>query len=143
MIRLKLLSGLPAKTWESDAALIRLGRSPDAEVSLAGHPSRVVSEEHATITFREGWYQVADANSRNGTFVNGDALNGPRPLRDGDMLQLGADTGPQIEVSLVFDPDRWREHVMHGQGPSWGPIVALVLTTVVVLGLGAWLLLSP
>jgi hypothetical protein len=143
VIRFKLLSGLPARTWETDLARVRIGRAVDADVSLAGHPSRVVSEEHAIVEFRDGWYRVVDAGSRNGTFVNGELLSAPRPLRDGDLLQLGADTGPQIEVTLVYDPERWRDHVLAGAGPAWGPLAALGVTTLLVLGIGAWLLLSP
>lgn len=138
MIRFELLSGLPTRSWETDLARVRLGRAADAEVSLAGHPSPVVSAEHACVEFHEGWYRVRDAGSRNGTFVNGEPVTAPRPLRDGDVIQLGADTGPQLEVHFVYDADRWREHVLAAQGPAWGPVVGLVAATVTVLLLGAW-----
>lgn len=141
MIRFRLLSGSPERTWETDRVRVRIGRAADAEVSLAGHPSRVVSEEHAVVEFRDGWYLVSDAGSRNGTLVNGDPLTGPRPVRDGDLLQLGADTGPQLEVQLVYDPERWRDHLLRAQGPSWGPLLVLGGATLVVLAAGAWLLL--
>lgn len=138
MIRFELLSGLPARSWETDLARIRLGRGTDATVSLAGHPSRVVSEEHALVEFRDGWYRLSDAGSRNGTYVNGEPVTAGHPLRDGDVIQLGADTGPQLAVHFVYDVDRWREHVLASQGPAWGPLVGLIGATVAVLMLGAW-----
>lgn len=142
MIRLELLSGLPARSWETDLARIRLARAAEAEVSLAGHPSRVVSEEHAIVEFRDGWYRVSDAGSRNGTFVNGEPVTAPRPLRDGDVIQLGTDTGPQIAVHLVFDADRWREHVLAAQGPAWGPLLGIAIATLLLLAIGAWILVG-
>ena len=63
-----------------------LGRR-GADVALA---DRTVSVLHAVIERVTGGWIVQDLGSRNGTFVNGDRLMGPRALRHGDELRLGS-----------------------------------------------------
>ena len=48
-----------------------------------------VSRRHAVVRRVDGALEISDANSANGTFVNGSRLNGPRPLADGDEVRLG------------------------------------------------------
>ncbi|MCU0683271.1 MAG: FHA domain-containing protein [Polyangiaceae bacterium] len=71
-----------------------LGRSSDRDLVL----SQVnVSRRHARFERRgEGWF-VVDEGSDNGTFVNGVAIAGPTPVREGDTVQLG---GYRIGLSL-------------------------------------------
>ncbi len=68
--------------------------------SIGRHPSNLVpfddpsvSGEHAEITFvRERWW-VRDLSSTNGTLVNGERIDGPTPLRSGDVVQFGRVSG--------------------------------------------------
>lgn len=47
------------------------------------------SAEHAVLTYRgRGWY-VEDVESTNGTYVNGQRIDGVAPLSYGDELQVG------------------------------------------------------
>jgi len=65
-----------------------VGRGPDADLRL---PSDQVSLRHAWIRQDARGTWVADAGSRNGTWVNGRRL-APRqdhPLRNGDRLEFG------------------------------------------------------
>jgi len=48
-----------------------------------------VSRHHASITFREERYELADLNSTNGTFVNGQRLTGSRGIDKGDQVRFG------------------------------------------------------
>ena len=76
-------------TYEFDQDRILVGRGRGADVNL---PHRSVSVRHATIEHRGGRYQLVDHGSTNGTRVGGQRLvpERPKPLRDGDQLQLGA-----------------------------------------------------
>src|SRR5690606_17866974 len=51
---------------------------------------RAVSSNHARIVRRDGFWWILDEGSRNGTFVNGAALQGERRLEDGDRIEFGA-----------------------------------------------------
>jgi serine phosphatase RsbU (regulator of sigma subunit) len=65
---------------------VEIGRKGDSDVYLE---SLAVSRQHARLV-REGeaWF-VEDAGSSNGTFVNGSAVVGRVPLREGDSLHIG------------------------------------------------------
>ena len=54
-----------------------------------------ISRRHALIHVRGGEATLEDLDSKNGTYVRGRRLEGPAPLRDGDVLVLG-------DVGLVF-----------------------------------------
>ncbi len=50
---------------------------------------RGVSRRHAVIRRRAGRYELADLNSTNGTFINGERVRAPAILKDGDELRFG------------------------------------------------------
>ena len=64
-----------------------LGRAPDAGVWI---DETNVSRHHARIHVDASGATLEDLGSKNGTFVRGDRLTGPRPLADGDEIQLGS-----------------------------------------------------
>jgi serine phosphatase RsbU (regulator of sigma subunit)/pSer/pThr/pTyr-binding forkhead associated (FHA) protein len=65
---------------------IEIGRQGDSDIYLE---SLAVSRQHARLV-REGTsWLVEDAGSSNGTYLNGEAVAGRRPLRQGDSLQIG------------------------------------------------------
>jgi adenylate cyclase len=68
-------------------AINTLGRHPDQHVQIL---DRVVSKEHALITFVDGGYWLQDMGSRNGTYVNGERIPGRTRLNDGDTITLGS-----------------------------------------------------
>jgi pSer/pThr/pTyr-binding forkhead associated (FHA) protein/DNA-binding CsgD family transcriptional regulator len=66
-----------------------IGRDDSANVSLSWDPK--VSSLHAQVERVGGdCMLVDDGLSRNGSFVNGERVQGRRRLRDGDMLRFGA-----------------------------------------------------
>ncbi|MET0764726.1 MAG: FHA domain-containing protein [Blastococcus sp.] len=68
---------------------LTIGRSSGCDVRLAWDER--VSRVHAALeVVGHDWTVVDDGLSRNGTFLNGDRLNGRRRLRDGDTLVLGS-----------------------------------------------------
>ena len=68
-----------------------LGRDPGADVVLTD-PSNEVSRRHARIVIRGTEAVLEDLVSTNGTFVNGERLDGPYVLRAGDKVRLGGCT---------------------------------------------------
>jgi len=60
----------------------------------------MVSRKHAEFRLDEGRCTVVDANSRFGTFVNGQKLSAPVEVRVGDHVQLGAG-GPILRVVSI------------------------------------------
>lgn len=62
--------------------------------------SDLVSREHCEIVVGEdGAVTVSDLKSRNGTFVNGEALTGPHSAKSGDTLRVG-----RLQFEIVIDP---------------------------------------
>jgi pSer/pThr/pTyr-binding forkhead associated (FHA) protein len=70
-----------------------VGRSPEADVVL---DDEAVSWNHLEIERRGEVLMATDLDSRNGTALNGERLDKPRRLRDGDTLLVG---GFRLEVS--------------------------------------------
>ncbi|MDA0183243.1 FHA domain-containing protein [Solirubrobacter phytolaccae] len=65
-----------------------IGRRPERDVALAWDGE--VSRLHAQLEpIGPDWTVVDDGLSRNGTFVNGERVNGRRRLRDGDRVVVG------------------------------------------------------
>lgn len=62
------------------------GRAESCEVTL---PDEAVSTHHLEISVRGGAVLATDLDSSNGTALNGAALDRPRRLRNGDVLQVG------------------------------------------------------
>jgi len=63
------------------------GRADGSDIALgtdgyaSGHHARFLRGDEADV--------VEDLKSTNGTFVNGERLDGSRPLRDGDLIAIG------------------------------------------------------
>ena len=63
-----------------------VGRDPEAAVQIE---DEAVSWNHLEIENRGGVLMATDLDSRNGTALNGEPLDRPRRLRDGDTLIVG------------------------------------------------------
>ena len=66
-----------------------LGRGQNADVEILDDG---ISRRHARVRFVEDKVLLEDLGSRNGTFVNGQRLESPAELRDGDKIQLSSST---------------------------------------------------
>ncbi len=99
-IVLRVLSGARAgHTARFDRAHVAIGRHPTSDFQLDPAKDRDVSGKHAEIIARNGGYAIRDAGSTNGTWVNGQKLEGERILAAGDVVALGA-TGPKLEIAI-------------------------------------------
>ena len=85
-LSLEIVEGTGAGRMVALAGPVTVGRAGDADLVLA---DELVSRHHARITPSGSGAVVEDLGSRNGTFVNGEAVPGPTRLVPGDQLQLG------------------------------------------------------
>jgi EAL domain-containing protein (putative c-di-GMP-specific phosphodiesterase class I) len=89
----------------------RIGRRADLAFCL---PSTGVSKEHAEIRQDGGTLVIRDLGSRNGTFVNGNRIEGDTPLKNGDVLhfanqefRLGYQQGTDAGATMQVDRNEW------------------------------------
>lgn len=64
-----------------------IGRAPNVELSISDD---ALSRLHACIQRAEDGFVIEDLNSTNGTFVDGNPVQGHAPLSDGARIQLGS-----------------------------------------------------
>ncbi|HEY8549463.1 MAG TPA: SpoIIE family protein phosphatase [Vicinamibacterales bacterium] len=70
-----------------------IGRRETNDLRLGGSE---VSRDHAEIVQDGDRYILRDKGSRFGTFVNGEAVNGERVLKAGDIVRLGRGGGAEL-----------------------------------------------
>ena len=63
-----------------------IGRAPDSNVPLN---DTLASRHHARIEMQGNVFMVTDLGSTNGTLVNGQRIQQPQPLHDGDEIRIG------------------------------------------------------
>ncbi len=81
----RLVSLVDGREYAVPAAGLVIGRDPSCDVVVA---SNQVSRRHATIAVQGDGYVLTDT-STNGVRVNGELVNGSRPLTRGDVLKVG------------------------------------------------------
>ncbi|MFN2579410.1 MAG: FHA domain-containing protein, partial [Pyrinomonadaceae bacterium] len=91
------------RAFTSDVVLV--GRDPAVcHFFFSQEKWPMVSRRHAEFRFTEGRCVVADANSRFGTYVDGQKISAPAEVQAGSQVQLGAE-GPILRVvSIEQDP---------------------------------------
>src|SRR5206468_4092608 len=95
-----LLAAATGKRYEARGTRIRLGRGSECEVQPveAGQGETIVSRVHAELTVGpSGGLVLRDAESKNGTYLNGERITRPTPVRLGDKIMLGQG-GPVLLV---------------------------------------------
>jgi DNA-binding winged helix-turn-helix (wHTH) protein len=63
-----------------------VGRSATSDIHI---PSRSVSRRHSIVFVERNGVSVVDLNSKNGTYVNGQALTSRLAVTDGDTIRFG------------------------------------------------------
>lgn len=85
MSKLILLQEGQATPFELNGEMV-IGRLPECEIQL---PSNMVSRKHAKVYAQGDHFFVEDMGSGNGTFVNGQKINGAYQLKANDRLKFG------------------------------------------------------
>ncbi|HEX8714798.1 MAG TPA: FHA domain-containing protein [Solirubrobacteraceae bacterium] len=75
----------PGMIYDIDGDLV-LGRGEQAEIRLE---DPFASSRHARIFERGSTVVIEDLGSTNGTYLNEEVLQGPRPLHPGDRVRIG------------------------------------------------------
>ena len=97
----KFLSGARAGQVETfQKGYLGLGRHPLSDVRFDAERDLDVSSRHAAIMAKAEGYVLQDLGSKNGTYVNGQRLEGDRLLKDGDVIGFGA-KGPALEFHAL------------------------------------------
>ncbi|GEM_PF-459545 len=81
-----------------------VGRSEDAKIRI---PSSRVSRKHCKFILKDKIAYIADLNSVNGTYINGDKISKITILREGDLIVIGPVSFKVIiptAVSNAIDP---------------------------------------
>ncbi|MFF3558734.1 FHA domain-containing protein [Streptomyces sp. NPDC002574] len=86
--------------FDVPAGYCEIGRLPGSGIRLDGEG---ISRRHAAMNRAGSHVVLADLGSTNGTFLNGDRLMAPRPLRDGDRVRIGH---VELRLSVASGGDR-------------------------------------
>ena len=111
---------IPVTHWENI-----IGRSPSSDIRVN---SKAVSRNHAVLTrYDDGSWTITDADSQNGTFVNGKRVD-ICPLEPGDMIRVG-------QTELELSPISPRQETMQARlrekpASGWRSVFNLILLTV-------------
>src|SRR5215510_5260007 len=96
-----LIDTATGKRFEAKGTRIRLGRGKECEVRPVEGGEGVVSRVHAELTVGpSGGLSLRDVGSKNGTYLNGDRIQDPKPVRLGDRITLGPG-GPVLVVEGI------------------------------------------
>jgi phosphoserine phosphatase RsbU/P len=83
-------AGMAARKFPLEKPVTTIGRSSMNDLPIS---DKMLSRQHARIVKDDnGGLQVEDLGSRNGTFLNGERLAAPQPLKAGDRITLGGVT---------------------------------------------------
>jgi len=83
------------RRYPLDNEKIVMGRHPDCDIVVE---AGAVSRHHAQLTMSDGQFFVEDLNSRNGTFLNENALAERRRIRDEDLIRI-------CDITFMFRGD--------------------------------------
>jgi S1-C subfamily serine protease len=100
-IELRFLSG--ARTGQVEVfrkAYIGLGRHPLSDARFDADRDIDVSSRHAAIIHRGNEFILRDLGSKNGTLLNARPVTGDAALKDGDVIDFGAQ-GPSVEFDIL------------------------------------------
>lgn len=98
-----------------------LGRHPSNSIQLL---DKIVSKEHCRIERRANGYVLRDLGSLNGTYINGERVNGEQDLRHGDDIALGSTRGRFDDGTgrPVAPPAAYGSPIAApGAPPAWAP----------------------
>jgi len=113
---------LDNQRWMLHGTIV-IGRDEPCDITI---PSRQVSRMHARLTLTPQGVLLEDLGSKNGTHVNGQSIEDPVLLKDGDTIQvalaqqfvfLSSDATLPLDLFPIEDqPNTWQESHRHPDG---------------------------
>lgn len=102
-VELRITRGARAGARERfEKSIVAIGRHPINDLRFDAERDLDVSSRHAELRILGDRHLLVDLGSTNGTFVNGQPLDGERALFDGDVITFGND-GPQVEFRVITE----------------------------------------
>jgi S1-C subfamily serine protease len=100
-LELRVMSGARSGVSERfEKSVVSIGRHPLSDLRFDPQEDLDVSTRHAELRGVEGVWTLHDQQSTNGTFVNGERVDGARTVHHGDRITFGAN-GPLVELRLT------------------------------------------
>ena len=93
-VKLQIESGYDKRELSVENEL-SIGRSDLSDVVLGDGG---LSRKNTSFFIDEGEVYVADESSLNGTFVNGEKVSRPLPLKNGDVVTIGSETTIRVQI---------------------------------------------
>ena len=110
----------PEKVIEFSDGEVRIGRVSSNEIVL---PKSNISKRHALLTHSSGGLAITDTKSTNGTFVNGERINGVCDLNLGDKIYLGEFTVEVVDIQIAQAADASPSRIETKSQPKLDPIL--------------------
>ncbi len=76
-----------ARHYPLSSSSVYLGRTEDNDIIVRDDR---VSGRHAKLCFEEGQFWIEDLDSTNRTYVNGERITKKSPLKNEDLIKIGA-----------------------------------------------------
>jgi len=94
-----------------------IGRSDGLAITI---DERVVSRQHARLTYQDGSYYIEDLGSSNGTYLNGELVTRKMKLASGDQVSLGHQVilqfeDPQADLAATLAGNDQLQTMMEGE----------------------------
>lgn len=101
------------KSFSLPSNITVIGRRHDCDLCI---PLDDVSRRHCQIDLNNETLEVRDLGSRNGTYLNGQQVNGETPVTAGDYLRIGS-----LTFQLQIDGEPEKTTPPQDNGPEAAP----------------------
>ncbi|MEG5061330.1 PrsW family glutamic-type intramembrane protease [Microcoleus sp. A2-C5] len=117
-------SGPASKYPLSEYGEVAIGRDRTCQIALESIAHGMVSRRHAAVRplTQGNWtrWEICDLNSANGTYINGQKLQGCQTLQTGDRISLGED-GPEFIFESSATPHQNKPGFSQAQVGNFDP----------------------
>jgi EAL domain-containing protein (putative c-di-GMP-specific phosphodiesterase class I) len=102
----QLTADQPVRSIRVEGSPFLVGRHSKSALTI---PSPTVSNVHAELRIEDGSLYVKDLGSTNGTFINGERIEGEFPVASGDLLQFA-----EVVFRVGLDEGRYDSRTLAG-----------------------------